>query len=1290
MTASRSQKPQSSSNRRNFAKGSGNYLFPVGSFISVGISATAYNVANAAVTRSSILGTGSSTVSYALPTTSNQPTVSGVVAPYGYGTSTGSYTSPNATINFTGNYDFFPGASQISGNSPAPDAQAAVTHATPSGYNVGGATPVAPGIGAPTGSSVTYPPGGTPSGGVTIPPGVVTVVPLTGVAWNENNPIRVIGDGPVQTCWKFSPPPPAPGTTNAGLFALAQPTITMLPTTARDQNAGIEIANILFIGPQNFNDSSCAIGIDNTTAPYIHDNWFQGWVGDPGGNTSGTGNQTIGNSVGGCGIEIFANQKGGSLGANIDRNRFGFQKFQVLNGFTNYSLTDMAVTGMRHGVWLNGPYNYDGKDNDINMMANRFEAFMVGGVRVAGFGLSTWTAPSAGSALDLTSEKNKYYSYISHSMENNTLNTAANATDMTFDTNTADFNYSGSQLAGLVARIVMSNGVSEGAYITAAKTTGSREVLVFSANGQLQSGTSSPAVTLAPGSATSDGFYNGSTILMTSGTCVGYSGAVTGYSGSSSAATVPFPGCSGYPAAMDYYTITPGWMLGPTAASGTLAGSTSTTVQLPATASIFNSDYVSDTLTVTTGTCTGDTGTITAYTAATQTATVSLYGCGSGPGAAGFTITPPQPVGTAFAAYGQPAAVVASSSTTPTATVTLATGTTGSYTNSILAMLTGTCAGKSAIITNYTGSLAASVMLPPSSGSSLLSCTPGTSDQYAITPPLNVSYSGTLTSFTSGTPASLTFQSTAWSSPSSIANYYASAIITMAAGGHCPGASGQITASSFSGSTLTATVAWAGACVPNPSDPFVITPSASPSYSGVFTGTPTSTTVTLAPGASWANGFYASSTITDATPSSSCYKGSGVISNYVGYNLQATVSFANGSGACTPAAGDTYAVTPSWWVAPVVPATGTVVAATSTQITLQSTASAISGYYNNASLTITNSGSACYNKTGTISSYNGSTQVATVSLGCVPTAGTDTYAVNSNYELGYADFGARAEWPHPAVIGHGTYYAQQAKYHSRGDYFENAIMLVGSGSSTNCTLSSIPAYCPAPTARPTIEFDQVENEVTRGRSTMYEDESFLMPGGLKSLYPNASGQVGSHAVLGSLTLADPQLMSNAAPLMTVCLNATGHTLNVGDVVALQTGGGGAGYNNCIDPASYPTSGGASNTPVEYPCFIITAPASSTVTSFANGQPATIAMPGSQVMVSVSAANTNGIHSGAILVAVAPSLSGGAITQNGSVQGFDPGTSSTGFQAVAQACAYAIGTTNSHPPIPTLIRAIARW
>jgi hypothetical protein len=278
---------------------------------------------------------------------------------------------------------------------------------------------------------------------------------------------------------------------------------------------------------------------------------------------------------------------------------------------------------------------------------------------------------------------------------------------------------------------------------------------------------------------------------------------------------------------------------------------------------------------------------------------------------------------------------------------------------------------------------------------------------------------------------------------------------------------------------------------------------------------------------------------------------------------------------------------------------------------------------------------------------------------------------NSNYELGYADFGTRAEWPHPAVIGHGTYFAQQAKYHSRGDYFENAIMLIGSGSSTNCTLSASPGFCPTPTAWPTVEFDQIENEVTRGRSTMYEDESFLMPGGLESLYPNASGQVGTNAVLGSLTLANPQLLSNQAPLMSLCFNATGHTLNVGDVVSLQANGGGTNYNNCIDPATF-AKAGSPGTPTSYPCFIVTAPASSTVTSFPNGQPVSIAMPGSQVLVSVSPNAGSGFSAGAVLVAQAPSPTGTPATISGTVTGFNPqSTANVTAQTVAQACAYAL-------------------
>jgi hypothetical protein len=275
------------------------------------------------------------------------------------------------------------------------------------------------------------------------------------------------------------------------------------------------------------------------------------------------------------------------------------------------------------------------------------------------------------------------------------------------------------------------------------------------------------------------------------------------------------------------------------------------------------------------------------------------------------------------------------------------------------------------------------------------------------------------------------------------------------------------------------------------------------------------------------------------------------------------------------------------------------------------------------------------------------------------------------------------------AIGHATYFAQAYKYHSRGDYFENTLELVGSGSSTGCTLSASPGYCGPPNAAPLVDFVATENEVTRGRSMMYEDESFFMPANLQSVEPNASGQVGSHAVLGSLTLTDPQLLSDSAPLMTLCLNTTGHTLNVGDVVSLQANGGGTSYNNCIDPASY-SAGSGTGTPAEFRCFIVTAPGSALVTSFPNGQPVSIALPGSQVMVSVTPQGSgHPVNSGALLLPLAPS---GSV--NGSTMAVDPAslsgaTATSAAQQVAQACAYAIGTTTGTAAAGTLIKAVVR-
>ncbi len=1253
-----------------------NYLFPVGSLITVsGVVPVGYDVTNAVVTAST--AGSSSTVSYAT-TTTGVFTALGHVTPYGYGTTNAVSVSGNSAVSFSGNYLFSPPLAS------ATTSAVAVSDVTPTGYNVSDYPVTAPTMAGASGSSVSY--GKTVSGGSQTIPGLVTVVPGPGNSWDENNPFRVIGDGPVQTCWKFSPPAPSAGFNNSGLFALAHSTLGQ--TTNRDQNAGIEIANILFIGPQNFNDSSCAIGVDNTTAPYIHDNWFQGWVGDP--NANGlSGNPVNGNNVGGCGIEVYAYNKGGSFGANIDRNRFGYEQYTTSNTFTLYSLATMQNVGMRYGIWLNGPYTTDGKVNDVNMTANRFEGYLIGGVRIEGPDRTTWSTTWPGSSQDVTSEKNKYFSYISHSMETNTLASAANPTDITLSA--ANGIYNGSALAGLVGRIQMSSGVWEGAYITAAKAASSREVLLFSAGGALGTPSSSSTVTLAAGSAMSaspfssyvaDGFYNGATVVMTSGTCKGYSGTVTNYVGSSMLATVSFTGCSGSPASGDNYTITPAWMLGPLVASGTLASSTSASVTLPAGSSTVNNYYVNDTLTATSGACIGDTGTITGYTYTAGSTTggvanVSLYGCvgsGSGPGASAFTITPAQPAGTAFAANG----AAAGGASAPTATtVTLQSGTATSinyYTNSLMTMVSGACAGDTATITSYSSyNVTATVSFTNASG---IGCTPSATDKYSITPPLNVSYSGNLAG-SSGSTVTLPGPTLPYAA-SSVNGYYNNAIITIAASSvTCPGKSGQITG--YVGSSMVATVSWTGCMTPGSSDAYTITPSAPASYSGVL-GATSSTNVVLAAGASWANSFYTGAvmTMTSGTCVVSGVGDTGTITNYAGVTLLATVSFTGTGGSCTPSAGDTYTIAPAWWVAPISVPTSIATNGSVNSITLQAGSSTVNGFYNNAFLAITSMGGACHGKSANITSYiGGTTLTATAPLGCTPANG-DTYTINSNYELGYADFSARAEWPHPMAIGHATYLAQEYKYHSRGDYFENTLELVASGSSTGCTLSASPGFCNPPNAAPLADFVATQNEVTRGRSTMYEDESFFMPANLQSVEPNASGQVGSHAVLGSLTLADPQLLSDSAPLMTLCLNATGHALNVGDVVSLQANGGGANYNNCIDPANYASGTSGNGTPAEFPCFIVTAPGSALVASFPNGQPTTIAMPGSQVTAMVAYTSTTPVNSGALLLPQAPNATLGV---NGYLIAVDPGslsgaTATSAAQEVAQACAYAIGTASA--------------
>jgi hypothetical protein len=281
------------------------------------------------------------------------------------------------------------------------------------------------------------------------------------------------------------------------------------------------------------------------------------------------------------------------------------------------------------------------------------------------------------------------------------------------------------------------------------------------------------------------------------------------------------------------------------------------------------------------------------------------------------------------------------------------------------------------------------------------------------------------------------------------------------------------------------------------------------------------------------------------------------------------------------------------------------------------------------------------------------------------------------YELGYADFAARAEWQHPIVLGHATYWAQEYNFHSRGDYFENTVELVASGSNTNCVLAATPIFCNSPNAGPEVDFASSENQVARGRSMLYEDESFFMPVNLQAVDPNGSGQVNTNAVLGSLTLADPRLFANQAPLMAMCLNTTGHTLTSGDVVAIDVNGGGANKQNCIDHATYNTA-----TYGQYPCWIVTAPASALVPSYPNGAPAQIAMAGSLIQGSVDPQGV-AIKSGQVLLPEARTGLSSTMTA------VDPSAITT-FIQLAVSCGITNGTTLSSQPAGTLTSVVARW
>ena len=247
-----------------------------------------------------------------------------------------------------------------------------------------------------------------------------------GEAWDEENPIRIIGDGPNITILKFS---------GTAAYAIAHPSITT--TTNRSQNAGVEIAQFTLIGPQNFAVATTGIGIDNTRRPYLHDLWIRGF---PGGN----------------GIELRGYQKGGTFGGRIVGCRFGQQKFQTSGGFVLYSLDDLEEYSMRYAVWLNGPFDTTGKVNDTLIDNNQMYDMLIGMIDISGTG--TWDPlTSGGSSANTQSRNNVFFNEAARKIEVGVLSSVTSTSVMALRLTNVLYN---------------TNGVFNGFYLAAQDTNG--------------------------------------------------------------------------------------------------------------------------------------------------------------------------------------------------------------------------------------------------------------------------------------------------------------------------------------------------------------------------------------------------------------------------------------------------------------------------------------------------------------------------------------------------------------------------------------------------------------------------------------------------------------------------------------------------------------------------------------------------------------------------------------------------------------------------------------------------
>lgn len=209
------------------------------------------------------------------------------------------------------------------------------------------------------------------------------------------------------------------------------------------QYHGLVIDGVNFRGPGTSTAAVGFIGLANCRLPVVTRNSFAG-------------------SVGGVGVDIWSAASGGSYGAVVEDNHFGYQNAVSLGGSNMRNLaTQVYPVALLHGIRARGPGATAGKTNDMMFAKNLFYA-CVGAAIYQGWHTSY---SGDGGSGNIITQANKIVLSQTRDIEEHVLLTSATASTATWPV-TATINETSGLYLGFVAKIVSGTGVGQSRQIT--------------------------------------------------------------------------------------------------------------------------------------------------------------------------------------------------------------------------------------------------------------------------------------------------------------------------------------------------------------------------------------------------------------------------------------------------------------------------------------------------------------------------------------------------------------------------------------------------------------------------------------------------------------------------------------------------------------------------------------------------------------------------------------------------------------------------------------------------------